>query len=258
MFWPFTYYKKKTDTDSDTVPPVSLKNQYRKELEEFYRMNKDIRRWDRKMERYAGRKEDWFDIRSDVGRRKFGAVKRRLFKFLLGEKVIQEPVDYFEFGVSYGDTTRLLSILLSHLTSRLFCFDTFTGLPEDWIIDNKIHRPKGAFSVGGRTPAELGKVHDNRVRFIAGRVEKTLPEFLKTYENRPKLVNLDLDIYSGTLSVLNNMSPYLLPDDVILFDEFLVPEHEFRAYKEFVETFHYKLTPLGRGFDQFVFRVSEK
>lgn len=45
--------------------------------------------------------------------------------------------------------------------------------------------------------------------------------------------------------VLTQLYPYLQPGDIILFDEFNVPLHEFKAFNEFTKAFYIELKPLG-------------
>lgn len=42
---------------------------------------------------------------------------------------------------------------------------------------------------------------------------------------------LDADLYPATLFTLTILAPYLNKGDIKLFDEFVVPTHEFMAYK---------------------------
>jgi len=56
---------------------------------------------------------------------------------------------------------------------------------------------------------------------------------------------LDADLYSATLYVLTTMAAYLKKDDIIFFDEFAVPKHEFRAFHEFTQTFPGELQLIG-------------
>lgn len=49
---------------------------------------------------------------------------------------------------------------------------------------------------------------------------------------------LDADLYSATLYVLTSLAPFLQKGDIIFFDEFAVPTHEFKAYYEFVQAFY--------------------
>jgi hypothetical protein len=51
-------------------------------------------------------------------------------------------------------------------------------------------------------------------------------------------------LFSSTLFTLSQLYPYLKPGDLILFDEFNVPRHEFKAYKIFTGCFHISLKPL--------------
>jgi hypothetical protein len=60
-----------------------------------------------------------------------------------------------------------------------------------------------------------------------------------------KVIHLDADLYSATIFTLSVLYPYLNSGDVIMFDEFNVPMHEYKAYREFVDNFYIKLTPLS-------------
>jgi hypothetical protein len=56
---------------------------------------------------------------------------------------------------------------------------------------------------------------------------------------------MDADLYSATLFALSQLYPFLRKGDIILFDEFNVPMHEFKAYKEFTASFYVKLKPVA-------------
>ena len=42
---------------------------------------------------------------------------------------------------------------------------------------------------------------------------------------------MDADLYSSTLYVLTMLAPYLKAGDIVMFDEFTVPRHEYLAFK---------------------------
>jgi hypothetical protein len=66
-----------------------------------------------------------------------------------------------------------------------------------------------------------------------------VPAFLKELDNNKRnVLMMDADLWSATLYVLATISPYLKKDDIIFFDEFVVPTHEFKAYLDFVQS-HY-------------------
>ena len=129
---------------------------------------------------------------------------------------------------------------MEHISSkeaRFYGFDTFSGLPEAW----------GSFKKGdmnnGNEPPEIV---DHRHAFYQGLFQQTLVPFLKDYKSdRRKVVHMDADIYSATLYVLTLITPYLRKGDIIMFDEFNVPMHEFRAFKEWSEAFYINYKVLG-------------
>jgi predicted O-methyltransferase YrrM len=139
-----------------------------------------------------------------------------------------------EFGVYSGKT---INFIAKRAPGRVFGFDSFEGLPEDW-------RPgfaKGRFAV-----AELPKVEAN-VELVKGWFDKTLSRFLEQHDEKFAFVHMDCDLYSSTKTVLTLLSHRLVSGSVVVFDEFFnYPgwrEGEFRAFSEFVQasgaTFEY-------------------
>jgi O-methyltransferase len=47
-------------------------------------------------------------------------------------------------------------------------------------------------------------------------------------------------MFTSTLFVLTTLGPYFKRGDVVFFDEFSCPLHEFRAFEEFVRSFRIK------------------
>lgn len=141
-----------------------------------------------------------------------------------------EPIDYLEFGVSRGESFKWWVSKINHTDTRFYGFDTFTGLPEDW----------GPFKAGDMSNGnEPPQIEGNRHEFFQGLFQTTLVPFLSTYEvGKRKVVHMDADLYTATLYTLTLITPYLRPGDIILFDEFNVPLHEFKAFKEWTESFY--------------------
>jgi O-methyltransferase len=168
----------------------------------------------------------------------FNYSKRyELYSFIIDNESITGPVDYLEFGVAQGFSFRWWSEHLGDQGSRLFGFDTFTGLPEDW-GDFK----KGEMSNDNKPP-ETG---DIRCKFYQGLFQQTLPQFLKNYNpGRRKIIHMDADLYSSTLFVLTSLSTYLAKNDILIFDEFNVPMHEFKAFSEWTKSFYIKYEVIG-------------
>jgi O-methyltransferase len=132
---------------------------------------------------------------------------------------------YLEFGVGTGDSMRYWASAHTNAASELHGFDSFEGLPSDWILG----RPAGHFSTGG-TPPEIG---DSRIRFHVGWFEETLATF--TVPQHEKLVvALDADLYSSTVTVLRYLRDKVTPGTVLYFDEFNHRADELRAFDEFL------------------------
>lgn len=143
-----------------------------------------------------------------------------------------EAVDYLEFGVCQGHSFRWWAEHSRHADSRFYGFDTFEGLPEKW----------GAFDKGDMS-ANIPSMDDNRVQFIKGLFQDTVPEFLAAVNlknGKRKILHLDADLFSSTLYTLTTLAPYLRKGDILIFDEFNVPNHEFFAFKMFSESYYVK------------------
>ena len=161
----------------------------------------------------------------------------QLFSYLIENEIKGQPIDYLEFGVSTGNSFRWWVDQIKNPDSRFYGFDTFTGLPEDWGGFKK-----GAMSNGNKPP----EIDDNRHEFFQGIFQQTLHDFLKNYNSQKrKVIHLDADLYTATLFVLTTIRPYLQKGDLILFDEFNVPMHEYKAFKEWVESFYIQYTVIG-------------
>lgn len=145
---------------------------------------------------------------------------------------LEEPLDYLEFGVFEGKSLRLWTELCRSPESRLFGFDTFTGLPEKWELGAR-SLEEGFFALD-----EMPRFDDPRVTLVKGLFQDTLPEFLKTYERRARMViHCDADLYSSTLYLLTRIAEHLRPGDIIIFDEFSQPLHEFRAVEDWTAAY---------------------
>lgn len=164
-------------------------------------------------------------------------VQRREQLFdMVAAQVGQRDVLYMEFGVYRGDTIRYWSKLLANPRSKLHGFDSFEGLPENWLPQN----PKGHFSLQGQVP----QIDDPRVRFFQGWFDQTLPGY-ELPGHDVLVLNFDADLYSSTIFVLDSLERKIVPGTYIYFDEFHHRLHELRAFKEFVERTGMKYSLLG-------------
>lgn len=172
---------------------------------------------------------DFYTFKRDYNKR------YKLYEFARDSEKLQE-FDYLEFGVASGLSLKWWTGNNSNHSARFYGFDTFTGLPEDWGPYKK-----GDMDFG--PPPEIG---DSRITYLTGLFQQTLPKFIKEHDlSRRLILMMDADLYSSTLYVLTSLANYLKPGDIIFFDEFNVPAHEYLAFTDFVRSYYVKYEVIG-------------
>jgi len=133
-----------------------------------------------------------------------------------------------ELGVYRGQS--LNEIARHYAPNEVHGFDTFTGLPEFW----RDGFPEGAFDV---TSEKL--VFEKNCVLHKGLFSETLPVFLEKTEGPAKLIHVDCDLYSSTVSALHVLASRIKIGTVIVFDEYFNypgwQEHEHKALCEFLK-----------------------
>ena len=132
-----------------------------------------------------------------------------------------------EFGVAGGRSLRALTQALPG--RRIFGFDCFEGLPEDWRIDML----KGQFA-----QQEVPQVPG--AELVVGLFEDSLPGWVAENPDEPiALLHLDADLYSSTRTALDHIGHRLVEGSIVVFDEYFNyigwTEHEHKAWSEFVQ-----------------------
>jgi hypothetical protein len=148
-----------------------------------------------------------------------------------------------DLGVWLGWSTRLISEASDR---KVYGFDTFEGLVEDWQMDDQAVFKRGTFSLAeplaqrlmpdtgvclsDGVPAALGR----RVQFIRGSTYETLAPFLADRPGAPiRLFHMDLDTYESCLHALETCKERFIEGSVLVFDEYLVTNGEMLAFYEF-------------------------
>ena len=176
-----------------------------------------------------------------------------------------------EFGVFGGDTINHSAQLRTDLD--FIGFDSFEGLPEDMDTGQKLV-PATAFDREGILP----EVESN-VKLVKGWFDESIPTWLQELDGEESKVgkkkisylNLDADIYSSTITVLNLINDIIVPGTMIRFDElscwrYVFHEanpknvqrvyftnweaHEWKAMNEWLEKFDRKVIPVCRNWHQ--------
>ncbi|NOT37274.1 MAG: hypothetical protein HOP11_07830 [Saprospiraceae bacterium] len=172
----------------------------------------------------------------------FRDYKKRyaLYENILQEqKLKEESICYLEFGVASGASFKWWLEHNTNIDSHFYGFDTFEGLPEKW----------GSFDKGAMS-YKIPEIDDSRAKFFKGLFQETLNPFIQSHEvnitsSARRIFHMDADLYSATIFSLSQLFPYLKKGDLIMFDEFSVAMHEFKAFDEFVSNFYIKLRPIA-------------
>lgn len=155
-----------------------------------------------------------------------------------GLKLINNDLKHIlEFGVYKGNSIHKIRNL-TDLSFKVFGFDSFEGLPENWISSNNQIAgngvcKKGFFSTNGEIP------NIKNIKFFKGLFEETIPEYLK--ESKPiAFLHIDCDLYSSTKTVLYKLNNIIVKDTIIVFDEWVYnpqryKDHEQKCFYEWVK-----------------------
>lgn len=130
-----------------------------------------------------------------------------------------------EFGVYTGTT---LKAIRNSFIGHVYGFDSFQGLPEDW---------REGFETGKFATSTVPVVEGSNI--IVGWFQDTLPKFLQQNSSPIAFIHFDADLYSSTIYCLNQVTKFLAPRSVFIFDEYWNypgwEEHEHRAFSEWRE-----------------------
>ena len=142
------------------------------------------------------------------------------FDAIIKKSITSKP--FYEFGVWRASSFKYLI----KVYKKGYGFDTFTGLPEDWLLGSDIEK-KGTYSSGGNVPKIKGG------EFIVGKFEDTLPVFFSESRPTASVINFDADLYSSTICALNFSKSVMDKDTILIFDELIMNESwekdEFKA-----------------------------
>lgn len=139
---------------------------------------------------------------------------------------------FIELGVCTGKTINFIAAL--NPLTKIYGFDSFEGLPEDWTRGD-IEIRKGTF--GYKNPQMLPPVLHN-VELIKGLFSDTLSPFAQTHSDPIAFLHVDCDLYSSTTYAFEIFGKQIQPGTIIVFDELYnydgYQNHEFKAFQEFL------------------------
>lgn len=155
-----------------------------------------------------------------------------------------------EFGVGTGNSFRRLCGL-SH-PRKVFGFDSFEGLPENWAITKHVIFAAGSFKYNPPRTPDNGEL-------VIGWFEDTIPVWKQKYEGNIAFIHVDSDLYSSCRTILTLLNDRIVPGTIIAFDEMYHydnwQEGEYKAHKEWCEEYQRKTHEITVNRNQAMHRV---
>jgi len=162
---------------------------------------------------------------------------------------------FMEFGVWQGNSIRRLIGAMRKcgiISSPIYGFDSFKGLPEAWGTLGE-----GSFNIGGYSP----DFQDKGIVIVPGWFNEVLPDFLLNHPGFASFIHIDCDVYSSAKYVLTALKDRIIPGTIILFDEMInvmdYEQHEFKAFNEFLNEQNRLAQTLCHGKYQVAFRITK-
>jgi len=156
------------------------------------------------------------------------------FHYVINNKI---PGDFVECGVWKGGCIALLKYLndFNNIKRNIYAYDTFQGLPEPGIFDDKIDGRSSKniwlnknITEGGWCKSELDEVKKNirivcndlnKINFVKGKVEETLL-IKKNLPQEISILRLDTDFYESTKIELEVLFPRLSKGGILIIDDY--------------------------------------
>ena len=178
-------------------------------------------------------------------------TKEKIFLVALGDS---PEIGYIiECGVGDGRSMRWLA---NFANKPIHGFDSFKGLPEDWVLSEDLTYPAGSFA------CDEPKEFDN-VTYHVGMFEDTLPIWSEQYPGMIAFLHIDSDLYSSCVTILDALNHQIVPTTIIVFDDiFETPDYkywergEYKAFNEWLNMHDRTAHQLAKGpRGQAVFRI---
>lgn len=158
------------------------------------------------------------------------------------EKMSSVEGDIVECGVWRGGASIFLSLLFQD--KKVWCCDSYEGFQPlnetTYEFQGERHTPEFTHGAVGPLAISLEEVkshfatygleNENRIQFLKGFVNQTLPT---APIDKISILRIDVDSYSATLDVLDNLYSKVQPGGFIIFDDANLKE-SFEAIKDFM------------------------
>jgi hypothetical protein len=175
-----------------------------------------------------------------------GRTRKQLFDLLPDANPPEG--DILEFGVYQGSSLQLFAERFPD--RRIYGFDSFDGLPEDWF-----DRPKGTFKTA------MPVLDCPNVTLVKGLFDATVPRFVSEWSGTAAIVHVDCTLYASTMACLPPILPRCQEGTIVIFDEYYgypnFTQHEWRAWRELRHEYGIKAPCLIYDARRVAFQISD-
>lgn len=165
-------------------------------------------------------------------------------QYKLFEKTLKIEGDIVECGVFKGTSFSRFGMYrkMNNLENkRMIGFDSFGEFPKSNYSDDQKLREEFIFDAGSQSISEeqlkkvlLKKNCDKNIELISGDIIKTVPKFVSDNPNiKISLLNLDVDIYEPTVTILEYLYPLITSGGIMILDDYEMFPGETNAVNEY-------------------------
>ena len=173
-----------------------------------------------------------------------GRLKKIFARYELFKKTISIPGDIVECGVFKGTSFSRFGMYrkMNNLENkRMIGFDSFGAFPKSNYSDDQKLREEFIFDAGSQSISEeqlkrvlLNKKCDKNIELIGGDITTTVPKFVSNNPNiKISLLNLDVDIYEPTVTILEYLYPLISSGGIMILDDYGTFPGETNAVNEY-------------------------
>jgi hypothetical protein len=171
-------------------------------------------------------------------------IAKSIAQHILFEKTVHIEGDVVECGIFKGSSFLRFAMyrkIHNIENKKLIGFDSFDNFPETEYEQDKHLREKfiaeaGDMSISRQQLTDVlsNKNCGNNVSLIPGDITKTVPEFVDKYKDvKISILNIDVDIYEPTVTILEYLFPLLTTGGIMILDDYKVFPGETNAVDEY-------------------------
>jgi len=156
-------------------------------------------------------------------------------------------------GVSLVRFAAFRNLLENQNSRKIIGFDTFDKFPFTNFEQDQIHRDEfindaGSDSISKKQLLQVfeHKKNNNLIELVEGDIITTVPDYVSHHpEMKIALLNLDVDIYEPTVTILENLYPKIVSGGIMILDDYGRFPGETKAVDDYFKNKDVKILKLA-------------